>query len=49
MKKLIVVFAVFFSIGYAVAQVGPCQIITIVDKDGRITNCTVCGTVVNCM
>jgi hypothetical protein len=49
MKKLIAVFAVFFSIGYAVAQVGPCQIITIVQPDGRIVNCTVCGSVINCM
>jgi hypothetical protein len=31
------------------AQVGPCQIITIVQPDGRIVNCTVCGTVINCM
>ena len=31
----------------AYAQVGPCQIITIV-KDGVITNCTICGTIVNC-
>jgi hypothetical protein len=48
MKKVLAAFAVFFGIGYAVAQVGPCEIITIV-KDGKITNCTVCGTIVNCM
>jgi hypothetical protein len=47
MKKLVGVFAVFFSIGYAVAQVGPCEIVTIV-KDGKITNCTICGSIVNC-
>lgn len=29
-------------------QVGPCHIVTIVNKDGSITNCTVCGTIVNC-
>ena len=32
----------------AYAQVGPCEIVTIV-KDGKITNCTICGTIVNCM
>ena len=32
----------------AYAQVGPCHIVTIVNKDGSITNCTVCGTIVNC-
>ena len=39
-------------VGYVVlayGQVGPCQIITFVDKNGKITNCTVCGTIVNCM
>jgi hypothetical protein len=30
------------------AQVGPCEIVTIV-KDGKITNCTICGSIVNCM
>ena len=30
------------------AQVGPCEILTI-GKDGKITNCTICGTIVNCM
>ena len=30
------------------AQVGPCEIVTII-KDGKITNCTICGTIVNCM
>ena len=30
------------------AQVGPCEIVTIV-KDGKITNCTICGKIVNCM
>ena len=38
-------------IGYvlsAYGQVGPCEIVTIV-KDGKITNCTICGTIVNCM
>lgn len=47
MKKVIAASAVFFGIGYAVAQVGPCEIITIV-KDGKITYCTVCGTFINC-
>jgi hypothetical protein len=38
-------------VGYVVlayGQVGPCEIVTIV-KDGKITNCTICGTIVNCM
>ena len=30
------------------AQVGPCTIYTIVQPDGTIRNCTVCGTIVNC-
>jgi hypothetical protein len=30
------------------AQVGPCEIITIIKPDGRIKNCTVCGTIVSC-
>lgn len=47
MKKIITAVVVFFSIGYAVAQVGPCEIVTII-KDGKITNCTVCGTIINC-
>jgi hypothetical protein len=47
MKKVIVAFAVFFSIGYAVAQVGLCDIITVI-KDGKVTNCVVCGAVVSC-
>ena len=32
----------------AYAQVGPCTIYTIVQPDGTIRNCTVCGTIVNC-
>ena len=48
MKKVIVAFVVFFSIGYAVAQGGTlCDIITVI-KDGKVTNCVVCGAVVSC-
>ena len=32
----------------AFAQVGPCTIYTIVQPDGTIKNCTICGTIVNC-
>jgi hypothetical protein len=46
MKYLIAVLCALV-VSFANAQVGPCEIVTIV-KDGKITNCTVCGTVINC-
>ena len=52
MIKWIVVFALMVIIlGLALdvfAQVGPCTIYTIVQPDGTIKNCTICGTIVNC-
>jgi len=47
MKKVIAAFAIFFSIGYAVAQGNLCDIITVI-KDGKVTNCVICGAVVSC-
>ena len=52
MIKWIIAFAVMVLVlGLALdvfAQVGPCTIYTIVQPDGTIKNCTVCGTIVNC-
>jgi hypothetical protein len=38
----------FGYILHTYAQVGPCTIYTIVQPDGTIKNCTVCGTIINC-
>lgn len=52
MIKWIVIFIMMlFILGTALdvfGQVGPCTIYTIVQPDGTIKNCTVCGTIVNC-
>lgn len=52
MIKWIVIFALMVLVlGLALdvfAQVGPCTIYTIVQPDGTIKNCTICGTIVNC-
>lgn len=52
MLKWIIAFALMVLVlGLALdvfAQVGPCYIYTIVNPNGTITNCTVCGTIVNC-
>lgn len=51
--KLLIWFAlIVLLLGLALdvfAQVGPCYIYTIVNPNGTITNCTVCGTIVNCL
>lgn len=43
---LALIVVLYVSVAYA--QVGPCTIYTIVQPDGTIKNCTVCGTIVNC-
>ena len=53
MLKWIIAFVVMvFVLGLALdvfAQGGPCTIYTIVNPNGTITNCTICGAIVNCL